>query len=138
MHLKTPRYRADSLLIDLAQHKPDSLDYIIGLTQVDISTTKRDAQGQILTPIEKYTDWGIFGLGYRPGPSCVVSTYRLKHTNHTTFVSRLKKIAIHEIGHNTGLPHCQASPHCVMQDAVESIRTIDAADMQLCKSCRLK
>lgn len=45
---------------------PDSLDYIIGLTDKDISTTKK-ANGKMLEPASKYKDLGIMGLGFCPG-----------------------------------------------------------------------
>ena len=77
----------------------------------------------------------MFGLGYRPGPSCIVSTYRLKNTDQRKFIERLKKVAIHELGHNLGLDHCE-SELCVMRDAVETIKTIDRVDSRLCEQCR--
>ena len=64
INIKSARYRADSLLRDLIKNKPDSIDYIIGLTSNDISTTKRDNQGRVKQPFSKYTDWGVFGLGF--------------------------------------------------------------------------
>ncbi|MGB0430165.1 MAG: hypothetical protein ACPGLV_06795, partial [Bacteroidia bacterium] len=87
------RYRADSIIAFLKREKSVEFDYILGITTKDISTTK----GQ-------HVDWGIFGLGYRPGPSCVVSTHRLKTTNQELFLNRLEKVALHEVGHNLGLP----------------------------------
>ena len=129
------RYRADKLLIDLKNNMDDSFDFILGLTHSDISTTKKNADGTIKEPRSKYADWGIFGLGYRPGPSCVVSTYRLKNINQNLFVSSLKKVCIHEIGHNLGLDHC-INKDCVMQDAVETINTVDAVEMSLCNECK--
>lgn len=132
--IKSPRYRADSLLIDLLKIRPDSIDYIIGVTSKDISTTKRNAKGEIKNPKSKYTDWGIFGLGYKPGKSCIISTFRLKKTTSETFKSRVQKIAVHEIGHNLGLDHCKTKK-CVMQDAVETINTIDLANFELCEKC---
>ena len=66
----------DQLIKILKETKPDSLDFIIGLIDKDISTTKKDSKGHPLEPISKYQDWGVFGLGYRPGVSCIVSTYR--------------------------------------------------------------
>lgn len=135
INTKSPRYRADSLLVYLRSTKPDSMDLVIGLTTQDISCTKYDADGQVKKPEWKYADWGVFGLGYRPGPSCVVSTFRLKHPDRTTFVQRLLKVATHEIGHNMGLAHCPTKG-CVMQDAVESIRTVDQEGTQLCDRCR--
>ncbi|WP_052467096.1 matrixin family metalloprotease [Psychroserpens damuponensis] len=133
-NIKSPRYRADSLLIDLKSHIPDSIDYILGITSKDISTTKRITDGSIKKPESKYQDWGIFGLGYKPGQSCVVSTFRIKHVKTSLFKSRLQKIAVHEIGHNLGLDHCDTKK-CVMQDAVESINTVDLANFKLCNRC---
>jgi archaemetzincin len=137
INIKSPRYRADSLLIDLKKQRPDSIDYIIGITSKDISITKRNAQGDIKKPESKYSDWGIFGLGYKPGNSCVVSTFRIKNVKASLFKSRLQKISIHEIGHNMGLDHCKTEK-CVMQDAVESINTVDLANFELCSSCLSK
>lgn len=112
--VKSPRYRADSLLKHLKKNKPDSVDYVLGLTLKDISTTKRDKSGKIKEPEYKYGDWGVMGLGYRPGPSCVISTFRIKIADNELFLERLKKISVHEIGHNLGLKHCGTS-FCVMQ-----------------------
>ena len=133
--VKTPRYRADILISLLRQDKPDSIDYILGLTRADISTTKRDHTGIVKKPESKYSDWGIFGLGYRPGPSAIVSTFRIQSTNHSRFLERLKKICVHEVGHNLGLSHCTSSNTCVMKDAAESIKTIDFVQSSLCQVC---
>lgn len=131
--IKSPRYRADSILIDLKENKPDSVDFVIGLTKKDISTSKRDKNGKIKKPESKYSDWGVFGLGYKPGPSCVVSSFRLN--DNKLFISRLKKVCIHELGHNFGLNHCQTDK-CVMKDAAETIKTIDSVNFNLCDKCR--
>lgn len=135
--IKSPRYRADSIIRHLKTTKPDSIDYIMGLTAFDISTTKRDANGEILKPTHKYTDWGIFGLGFVSGPSCVVSSYRLNTGTKNLFYSRIKKVAIHELGHNLGLPHCK-NKNCVMTNAVERISTIDNEGIDLCSDCKRK
>lgn len=135
--VKTPRYRADKLISMAKEQKPDSLDHLVLLTDKDISTTKRDDLGRIKAPESKYSDWGVFGLGYRPGPSCIVSTYRLKNTDQRRFIERLKKVSMHELGHSLGLDHCE-SEHCVMRDAVETIKTIDGVDSKLCEPCRRK
>ncbi len=115
--------------------KPDTIDYIMGLTSQDVSTTKRDESGEIKLPKEKYTDWGVLGLGYRPGPSCVISTFRIGHKSKDVFMERLKKIAVHEFGHNIGLDHCETRD-CVMQDAAETIKTIDRSRLSLCSECK--
>jgi archaemetzincin len=141
VNIKSPRYRADSLIYYL---KTDELyvqhDHVIGLTSKDISTTKySDFKNKIIKePKNKYTDWGIFGLGYMPGKSCVVSSYRLEmNVSKEQFIARLKKVSCHEIGHNFGLPHCP-NKECIMQDAAETIKTIDNVNLQLCDNCKNK
>lgn len=135
INIKSPRYRADKLIAILKNQVPDSLDYIVGMTSEDISVTKRSETGEIKEPASKYEDWGVFGLGYRPGPSCVVSTFRLNNKGREVLIQRLKKVAIHELGHNMGLDHCK-SDSCVMKDAAETIKTIDFVDSQLCGECK--
>jgi archaemetzincin len=134
--VKTPRYRADKLLRILQEEKSDTITYILGLATEDISTTKRDANGNIKLPEEKYTDWGVFGLGYLPGKSCVVSTFRLRNPEYK-LLQRLQKVCVHEIGHNLGLDHCK-NKMCVMADAAESIKTIDQVKLDLCVACKKK
>lgn len=137
VQIKTSRYRADSLLRFLLRIRPDSINYMMGLTMLDISTTKKDGSGRILKPESRYRDWGVFGLGFRPGYSCVISTYRIQHKDPRIFTDRLLKICVHEFGHNLGLHHCP-SPGCVMQDAVETIKTVDHGTRELCSFCRNK
>jgi len=134
INIKSPRYRADTLLVHLKKQTNDSVGYVLGLTSADISTTKYSSRGKIKEPEWKYSDWGVFGLGYRPGPSCVVSTFRIKNANNKLYISRLKKVCIHEVGHNLGLPHCETEG-CVMMDAAETIKTIDRVGYDLCEKC---
>ncbi len=135
INVKSPRYRADKLLKILKKNKSDSLQYLMGLLEKDISTTKKDKNGKTKKPLSKYEDWGIFGLGYRPGPSSVVSTFRFRNSEPGKFMDRLKKICTHELGHNLGLEHCR-DKDCVMTDAAESIKTIDNVELALCQKCK--
>lgn len=135
INVKSPRYRVDSLLRHLKRIKSDTLNYILGLTHKDISTTKKDASGKVKEPHSKYQDWGIMGLGFRPGPSCVISTFRIKAPSNKLFLERLRKISVHEIGHNLGLPHCETDS-CVMRDAAETVKTVDAVKLWLCDGCK--
>ncbi len=95
------RYRADTLIYILRCATKEG-HVTIGLTNKDISSDKG-----------KITDYGIMGLGYQPGKSCVISTFRLskKNLNEQYF-----KVAIHELGHTQGLPHCPDKT-CLMTDA---------------------
>ncbi len=137
IQVKSARFRADSIIRIQNRIKNDTIDYILGLTQRDISTTKRDQVGNIKAPKYKYEDWGIMGLAYCPGKSCIVSSFRLQHKNPIIHMHRLKKVTVHEFGHNLGLPHCP-NKECVMTDAVESITTIDNAKLKLCEACQSK
>jgi len=119
------RYRADSL-IRFLKDKPTNTDYIIGITAKDISSTKGD-----------FPDFGIMGLGYRPGKSCVVSTFRIKTPNPQLLKERLAKVALHEIGHNVGLPHC-TTKDCFMHDGEASIKQVDSEKLDLCNNCKKK
>jgi len=136
INIKNPRYRADTLIRFLRNNLDNRYDYVIGLTKKDISTTKYSNRSTktIKEPSYKYADWGIFGLGFMPGKSCIVSTFRIKDKN---FKSRFVKICCHELGHNFGLPHCPDKT-CIMQDAAETIKTIDNVSLNLCEACKVK
>ncbi|HUM50331.1 MAG TPA: archaemetzincin [Chitinophagales bacterium] len=117
------RYRADTIIRFLRDNKPNQFQYIIGFTANDISATKNE-----------YPDFGIMGLGFVPGPSCVVSTYRLKTSDDNLLKERIAKVVLHEIGHNLGLPHC--TNYCFMHAAEASIKQVDAEPLDLCKECK--
>jgi len=135
INIKSPRYRADSIIKFQEHSLPDRADYILGLTEIDISTTKHNSDGSVKSPQWRYNDFGIMGLAYCPGKSCIVSGFRLKHKNKELYFKRFKKVVLHELGHNFGLPHCP-DKKCVMTDAVESIKTIDNANPELCVKCK--
>lgn len=82
-------------------------------------------------------EWGIFGLGYRPGTTCVISTFRLKrNVSESVFQDRLIKVCLHEIGHNLGLDHCTNHIKCMMNDARGTISQVDQEKIWFCDKCR--
>ena len=84
----------------------------------------------------KYPEWGIFGLGDFPGTTCVVSTFRLKrNTNDSLLKERLKKVVVHEVGHNLGLDHCFNDKQCLMNDAGGTIKQVDREKIWICEKC---
>jgi len=112
------RYKADSLLKFLSSlAKPGEV--MIGVTTKDISTRK-----------DELPDWGVMGLGECPGNACVVSTFRLAKSRSG---EQLFKVAIHELGHTRGLPHCP-DPACYMRDAGGGNPT--AQEKGFCLNCR--
>lgn len=117
------RYRASILLEHL--HSYSGYDRIIGITTKDISTTKN-----------KVYDWGIMGLANCPGKSCVISTFRMKTANKALFEDRFIKVALHELGHTMGLPHCTFSSTCFMEAAEGTIKSVDRESKYLCANCK--
>lgn len=109
------RYRADSLIRWMESLAAKDEVYI-GITNKDISTSKGE-----------HADWGVMGLGYCPGHACIASSCRLKNK------SMLWKVAIHEMGHTAGLPHCK-NTSCFMRDAEGGDPT--AEEKYFCNSCR--
>ena len=88
----------------------------LGITSVDISSTKNEV-----------SDFGIMGLGFRPGNACVASDFRVK------IKSNFFKIAIHELGHTAGLKHCPEKT-CFMRDAESHDPT--GEEKEFCKRCK--
>lgn len=113
------RYRADKIIaLQREEYKNCNDIVIIGVTRKDISTTVRG-----------YTDYGIMGLSYKPGNSCVVSSYRIPDRKN------LHKVVLHEFLHSRGLPHCQKDdPRCYMKDAKGKGNI--AIQEYLCESCK--
>jgi archaemetzincin len=131
---KGERYSADSIIKWLAHTAPDSITKVVGLTHKDIFTTVRE-NWHIKEPENKYAVWGIFGLGYMPGRSCIISDHRFKTNDIPRFQHRLRTVVIHELGHNMGLHHC-STKNCIMSDANERIQTVDNSSDDYCQSCK--
>jgi archaemetzincin len=121
------RYRAERLLETLDRIVPKDGYRILGVTDVDISTTKG-----------AYADWGVMGLGSMDGRTCVLSSFRCrraaKNREHATI--RMGKTAVHELGHTFGLPHCP-NRGCLMEDGHGTVFTSDR-EYDLCSDSRLR
>ena len=122
---KRARYRAEKLLDFLGPRLPKGGSRILGLTSVDISTTKG-----------KIDDWGILGLATLDGAACVLSSFRCKRQAKNAAHARIRfaKVAVHEIGHTFGLEHCPTRG-CLMEDGGGSVLTTDR-EYDLCADSR--
>jgi len=104
-----------------------SFDNLLIITEKDICYNKDKSN----------PEWGIFGLGSQPGKTCIISTFRLKRdaTKQKT-LERLEKVALHEIGHNLGLNHCENNKECMMSAANGTIQQVDNEKVWFCEKCR--
>lgn len=115
------RYDASKILT-----KYNSNEVLLILTEKDITHKKGTNP-----------EWGIFGLGFCPGKTCVISTFRLsKNVTQDKMIERLTKVAVHEIGHNMGLDHCTNSEKCLMNDARGTIKQVDGEKIWFCDKCK--
>ncbi len=121
------RYRAGKLLDYLRSLKLPGAFRVVGVTAVDISTTKG-----------RHRDWGIMGLAPRPGRVCVVSLFRCRRgaKSAAQTAHRFAKTVVHELGHTLGLDHCPTRG-CLMEDARGTNRTTDG-EWDLCCRCRAR
>jgi len=119
-YLANKRFRADSI-IAIQKRICQNKYTLLGLTSKDISTTKGNAK-----------DFGIMGLGYCPGYSCVVSSFRLRGNNR---MEKFRKVTLHELAHTEGLPHCP-NLHCYMRDAKGKDHLNEETDF--CEGCKKK
>jgi archaemetzincin len=118
------RYEGNRIL-----SKYNSTENILILTEQDIA---------VVNPERHSKEWGVFGLGYQPGTTCVVSVFRLRrNASKALFSERLIKVCLHEIGHNFGLPHCTSGDtRCLMRDSKGTIKEVDREQRFLCPQCR--
>jgi len=99
-----------------------------------LAITERDLYIPILT--------FVFGEAQMGGPCGVVSAHRLRQEfyglspNSEILQERLRKEAVHEIGHTLDLTHCD-DYQCAMAPS-HAVEWIDLKDSGLCSSCRAR
>lgn len=101
---ETKRF-ATSFLNDVGKYR-DKNELLLCLTTTDIS----------LAEYKGRKNWGVMGLSYLGKGVSVISPYRL-HGIQKLNIDNFYKLALHELGHAAGLPHCNNSHDCFMRDA---------------------
>ena len=110
----------------LRELKPLQREKVLGVADVDLYTPGLNF---------------IFGSASQIGGDvCVISITRLRqefyglNPNDSLFLDRVKKEAVHELGHLYGLMHCP-DPECVMHFS-NSLLDTDRKSYHFCKRCR--
>ncbi|MCP4231437.1 MAG: hypothetical protein GY771_14990 [bacterium] len=94
------QYLITKMAYYVGTNMPDDTIKAVGLTAADLTTKDRNF---------------LYGLGYCPGPCCILSTTHLKSetTPEWKYRARLFRLLLHEHSHNYGLVHCRSSK-CIM------------------------
>lgn len=89
----------------------------------------------VITDVDVYSPGlnFVFGQAELGGKGCMISIHRLQSDENDVLEKRVKKEAVHEIGHTLGLSHCQ-DKKCVMSYS-PSINGVDYKGQTLCSRC---
>ncbi len=119
------QYHSTAILQGLALLKPPSDSRLLGVTPLDL-----------YVPVLTF----VFGEAQLGGPCALVSTHRLAEefyglpADPARAAERLRKEALHELGHTRGLRHCR-DWRCVMASA-HSVERLDIKEARFCAYCR--
>jgi len=122
------QYSADSLIMLLSKMRNDTITEIIGFTHSPIFTMKKSNS-------MPYYDENLFGMGHQPGNACVVSDWKFNSSYKTLHYQRLRKVTIHEVGHNLGLSHC-LNDKCLMSEKNGNTINLDNGGNDYCQKCK--
>lgn len=108
-----------------------------------ILNPKREEKALLIADVDLYAEGlnFVFGEAEIEGSLAIISLVRLRESfygrseKRDLFESRVKKEAVHELGHVFGLKHC-SSPQCVMFFS-NSLSDTDRKGWAFCPRCQL-
>jgi len=118
------QFDADLLLDALFARLPERCLRVVGLTEADLFIRGRTF---------------VFGYAHLTDGMAIYSLHRLREPFHgraddpARLDARVRRAAIHEVGHTFGTPHC-ARAGCVMH-TVTQVDTLDALGDEYCERC---
>ena len=121
------QYNSSRILLQMISNPPADAVKILGVVNVDL-----------FIPILTF----VFGEAQFRGIGSVVTLHRLNNKfyglpeDNNILSERLAKEAIHELGHNFGLVHCNYQ-ECVMKSSTY-VEDIDQKSHEMCERCREK
>jgi len=121
------QYHSAKLLTAIIHQPPPDALKVLGLIDLDL-----------FLPIFTF----LFGEAQLNGLGALLSTVRLHNRfyglreDEQLFHQRLKKEAIHELGHTFGLLHC-IDPACVMRSSTY-VEEVDLKNAEFCRNCERK
>jgi len=129
------QYNSTRILRHIKEHRPVSHHLPASLKEDDV-TMLAVLPHDLFIPILTF----VFGEAELKGTAAVVSYHRLENQryglapDHTLLSQRLRKEALHELGHTLGLLHCP-SQQCVMRSST-NVEEIDLKGGDFCGECR--
>ena len=128
-------YSADSLIQLLSKLINGSVVEVIGITQKNIYVPK-DYEFHNNNKERKFSYANnIFGLGFISGNACIISDARLVSSDTALYLNRMRKVILHEVGHNLGLPHC-SNDSCIMSESNGNIVSLNQTGGDYCENCK--
>ena len=117
-------------------HSTPILEKLAGITHLKATKVLAITGVDLFIPILTY----VYGEAQLGGRVCIVSTHRLEEgltpvSARKTFINRVSKEAVHEMGHTFNLRHCHVQT-CIMHYS-RSIKEVDQKSDQLCRYCKV-
>ncbi len=120
------QYNSSRILLQVISKPPADAVKVLGVVNVDL-----------FIPILTF----VFGEAQLRGIGSVIALHRLNNKfyglaeDRELLTERLVKEAIHELGHNFGLIHCN-NQNCVMKSSTY-VEEVDQKSVQMCSRCQV-